>query len=306
MLIKFLLIYTLIMLICNPFIHCVQHHEMPISALSQVTPSTNGIDIKTTMNDKSTESYDDDIEDGEESDEDKTDYAPSSLDVRNAYDKQFKAFARKGEESEDDKTDYAPSSLEVRNAYDNQFKAFASNFQLKNENKKNHVTTVKPRGEASGASACSSNVCQARQDIEQASTESIRKHILMKLGMKHEPNITNYPKLTAEYREILCKRINIDPEKCLGKKSSSLEYQSDDPTEFYSDYERDRDAIADEEDVQFLSFENRIYAFPSSKLYGGMKLFLRQKLSLFRSEPTFIYTHSTAPIKCLFAVQSAT
>lgn len=217
------------MIVFNPIILCVQHNEISTSTMSQVTPSTNSINIIPAMNDKSSDSYE--YEDDEQSEEDKRDYTPSMIDVKNAY--------------------------------DSQFKAFANNFP-KNENKRIHITTVKPRMIVEMGS-CKSSVCQARKDIENASTESIRKHILMKLGMTHEPNMTSYPKLTEEYREILCKRVNIDPEKCLGNKPSSLEYQSDDPIDSYYDDGRDRDVVTEEEDVQFLSYENRIYAFPSSK-----------------------------------------
>lgn len=235
---KFLLIYAIVFVVFSPLILCMRHQDLPIgSALTpQMTPSTNSIDMKATQNEKSELSYEEDGDnDEEESDEDQNDdFAPSSSDVIKEYEKQFKAFAK---------------TFPVHN----------------NENKNHHLTTLKPR--KTTEASCSSSVCLARKGIEEASTESIRKHILMKLGMEHEPNKTNYPKLTEEFRERLCKKINISPENCLGKKLPSVEYQSDDPVDSqYVDYNEDgRDVVTEEEDVQFMSVENRIYAFPSSK-----------------------------------------
>lgn len=230
---KFLLIYVVVFAAFSPLILCMRHQDE--SDLSLITPSTNSIDTKEMANAKSEINFDysDDAED-EESDEDQIILAQA--DVREGYEKQFKAFAK--------------------------------NFPVKNEIKNSHATTMKPTRSLSVEGSCLSTACLARKDIEIASTESIRKHILMKLGMEHEPNKTNYTKLTDEDRELLCKKFNISPEKCLGKKMSNVEYQSDDPIDsHYDDYGSDRDVITEEEDVQFLSYENRIYAFPSSTYY---------------------------------------
>lgn len=248
---KFLLIYAIVFVVFSPLILCMRHQDLPNgSALTpQMTPSTNSIDMKATQNDKSELSYEEDGDTDEE------------------------------ESDEDQKDEFAPSSSDVIKEYEKQFKAFAKTFPVHNENKNHHLTTLKPRKTTEGS--CSSTVCLARKGMEEASTESIRKHILMKLGMEHEPNKTNYPKLTEEFRERLCKKINISPENCLGKKFPSVEYQSDDPVDSqYVDYgeDVDRDVVSEEEDVQFMSVENRIYAFPSSKLTSILKIELKTSL----------------------------
>lgn len=256
---KFLLIYAIVFLVLSPSILCMRHQDLPIgSALtSQMTPSTNSIDMKATLNDKSELSYE---EDGDNDEEDS---------------------------DEDQKDDFAPSSSDVIKEYEKQFKAFAKTFPMHSENKNHHLTTLKPRKTTGGS--CSSTVCLARKGIEEASTESIRKHILMKLGMEHEPNITKYPNISEELRQRLCATFNINPENCLGKKLPNVEYQSDDPVDSqYVDYnEDDRDVVSEEEDVQFMSVENRIYAFPSSKFVVLLTCFkastlktLNQKLNL--------------------------
>lgn len=218
----------------SPNILCMRHPEVPsVSVLSQATPSTNSIDTKETLHGQSESSS---MEDNLPEDDD----------------------------WDDDQNYAAPSKDEVEQEYHKQFKAFAKKTQQKNEAKNSIATTVKPRRTTEGS--CSSSACMARKDIEEASTQSIRKHILMKLGMDHEPNSTNYPKLTEEFRERLCKKMNISPENCLGKKPANVEYQSDYPIDMQDDdYESDRDVVTADEEVQFLSFENRIYAFPSSK-----------------------------------------
>lgn len=240
MLYKFLLIYALVFLAFNPLILCMRHQDVVatnVATISLTTPSTNSIDTSESLLKSESSS---DVVEGEDDSED--------------------------EDWDDDQNYAAPSRDEVAQEYQKQLKAYAKNTQLQNEMKNSFASTVKPRRTTEGS--CLSTACLARKDIEEASTESIRKHILMKLGMEHEPNITNYPKLTEEFRERLCKKMNISPKNCLGKKPSNVEYQSDDPLGSQSeDYESDRDVVTAEEDVQFLSFENRIYAFPSSEYY---------------------------------------
>ena len=250
---KFLLIYALVFIAFSPLVTCMRHQELPNESASiQITPSTNSIDTKTILNAKSDSSYDEDSDNFEE-------------------------------ESEE----YIPSSEEVRKEYEKQFQAHSKNISISNENKNSHLTTMKPIRPIEEGS-CASTACLARKDIEKASTESIRKHILMKLGMEHEPNETNYPKITKEFREFICKRMGISPENCHGKKLPNVEYQSDDPVEsHYDDYDGDRDVITEEEDVQFLSFENRIYAFPSSKF--SHKFHVQRQIS-FRLKQSLSYT----------------
>lgn len=192
---KFLLIYLLVSVVFNPLTHvqCARHFELPVnSALSQTTSTSNNIDAGASVYDQSENSYEDD--EGEDSDE-----------VSNYY----------------------ASSTDIRREYEKQFNKFSKNTSVKSEEKNFPVTIPSSREKSDGS--CSSTMCVARKNIEEASTESIRKHILMKLGMEIEPNRTNYPKLTEEFRELLCKKINISPENCLGRKKTNVEYQSDAP-----------------------------------------------------------------------------
>lgn len=168
------------------------------------------------------------------------------------------------DESFEDQT-YYQSSAEIKRLYEKQQEAFAKKYPVKNHIINAHVTSTTP--EISTEGSCSSNACIVQKDIEAANTESIRKHILMKLGMDESTlNRTNYPKLNEKLLENLCKQININPENCLGRKMTNIEYQSDDPVESMNeDFDEESVVLKEEEDVQFLSYENRIYAFPSSK-----------------------------------------
>lgn len=241
---KFLLVYVIVFIASCPFVQCMRHQDtLNTNSLSQVTPSTNSIGSTATLNDRS-ETTDDDDSDNDEI-----------------------------EDSEEDQYAHTPAHDEVAKMYAKQFRAYPKNVPKKEDPQNSQLTTIKPQQTArqTASNSCSSSMCRTRQDIEEASTASIRKHILMKLGFEHEPNITKYPKLTEEYRKILCKLNNFSSEDCLGKKPPRVEYQSDEPVDSYDEYEADRDLDRDivseeEEDVQFLSYENRIYAFPSSKL----------------------------------------
>lgn len=231
---KFLLVYVIVLIFSCPFVKCMRHQDTPnTNSLGQMTPSTNSIGSTATLNDKSFYSDDSDNDEIEESDEYHYDHTPAYDEVAKMYEKQFRAFPKT-----------VPKKEELQNS---------------------QLTTIKPQ--RASPNSCSNSMCQARQDIEEASTASIRKHILMKLGYEHEPNVTKYPKLTEDYRKLLCKLNNFSSEECLGKKLPKVEYQSDEPVDSnYDEYEADRDIVTEEEDVQFLSYENRIYAFPSSKL----------------------------------------
>ncbi|CRL08163.1 CLUMA_CG020966, isoform A [Clunio marinus] len=169
------------------------------------------------------------------------------------------------EESEEQFSQYNISqSYSAISEYERQYKSYTKNITKKIgvlPSKKNVESLIK-----SMEGSCLSTVCKARKDIEDASTESIRKHILFKLGMDHEPNITNYPKITDEFREILCKRINISPENCFGRKLPSNEYQSDAPiAPNNNDYDEDQ-STQFYEDERYMSYDNRIYAFPSTAI----------------------------------------
>lgn len=231
---KYLLIFFLIFLSIAPLTLSLRHQDYD-SSLTQLTPSTNSIDLINLLSEKSETSSEEEID-----------------------------------ESSEDQTPHQ-SSAEIKRLYEKQQEVFAKNIPAKFSVNTQHTTTPKISAEGS----CSSNACLARKDIEAANTESIKKHILMKLGMDEITlNRTNYPKLNEQLLETLCKKININPEACLGRKLPNVEYQSDDPVDsVYDDFDEDSAVTIDEgENVQFLSYENRIYAFPSSKFF--IKTFL--------------------------------
>lgn len=255
---KYLLIFFLIFVSIAPLTLSLRNQDYD-SSLTQLTPSTNSIDLIDLLNEKSEKSSE------EENDESSEDQAPhqSSAEIKRLYEKQQEIFAKK-----------IPAKLSV-------------NFQ--------HPTTPKTSAEGS----CSSNACLARKDIEAANTESIKKHILMKLGMDETTlNKTNYPKLNEQLLETLCKKININPEDCLGRKMPNVEYQSDDPVDsVYDDFDEDSAVSMDEgENVQFLSYENRIYAFPSSK-FSRNNFFDFFRLRLLFSNNKISRHFPTLPIK---------
>lgn len=237
---KYLLIYFLTLLSVAPLTYCLKHQDHPIeSSLTQKTPVKNSIDLVDLSNEKNSE---------EESDG----------------------------SNEEDPTSYQ-SSAEIRKYYEKQQEIFAKKVPAKNNVNSDHMTSTSPKIGNEGS--CSSNACLVRQDIEAANTESIKKHILLKLGMDESTlNKTNYPKLNEKLLESLCKKININPEDCLGRKSANVEYQSDDPVDsVYDDFDEDVTVVKEEEDVQFLSYENRIYAFPSSKFSIYFLFFNKKK-----------------------------
>jgi hypothetical protein len=223
---KYLLIYFLIFAPCT---YSMRYQDQSVdSSFTQIIPSKNTADLTNLSSEKNSE------EDTDESFEDQTSYQ-SSAEIKRLYEKQQEVFAKKN--------------------------------PVKNNVISAHVTSTTPKISTEGS--CSSNACLVRKDIEAANTESIRKHILMKLGMDESTlNRTNYPKLNEKLLENLCKKININPENCLGRKMANVEYQSDDPVDsVYDDFDEESVVLKEkeEEDVQFLSYENRIYAFPSSK-----------------------------------------
>lgn len=111
--------------------------------------------------------------------------------------------------------------------------------------------------------ACSGS-CFDKQARENAALDSLKKQLLTRLGMERTPNITKSQKIPENFLEEFCKRANLPPEYCLGSTMSdkNYEYQSDGPSAFE---EFDLDVIEEEEDVQYMSAESRIYAFPNCK-----------------------------------------
>lgn len=171
------------------------------------------------------------------------------------------------EENDDEDFDNVHySSAEIRKRYENQHNIFSKKSQDKSTHtnlQSNSSTERKIK-----LNTCSSDACIARKDVEAANTESIRKHILMKLGIDEEKlNHTLFPKLNERLIEGFCRNNKISLEICMGRKAEPTEYQLDSPDDIsYDEFEEDHDtSIESGENVKFLSFENRIYAFPSSK-----------------------------------------
>lgn len=170
------------------------------------------------------------------------------------------------DESEEDLEYVHYSSAEIRKRYENQHLIFSKTIQ------ENNIITSTPSNsplpKKFKANTCSSEACLARKDVEAANTESIRKHILMKLGIDEAKlNHTTFPKLNEKIIESFCRNNKISPEICISKKTEShVEYQSDSPDfSSYDEFEDHFTSVEIEENVKFLSYENRIYAFPSSK-----------------------------------------
>lgn len=227
---KYFLIYYLILSINIQCTVSMRRQDYSIeSPLPQTTPSTNSIDLRELSDDTS--------------DTNSEEYS----------------------EEVDEAVQYA-ANAEVRQRYEMQHNIFNKNVQEKIEKAGDQVTTTTPK--ILNENTCS-NACLARKDVEAANTESIRKHILMKLGMdENKLNHTNYPKLNKKLIEKFCQSHKISPEICFGRKQEFLEYQSDDPTVTFNDDDYFQDhkvSRENDENVQFLSYENRIYAFTSSE-----------------------------------------
>lgn len=246
---KFLLIYVLLFAALSPtLVLCMTRYqdkpnESASSSLSQTTPPpTNSIESESSVSDKSEISREDD-EDANVDDE--------------SY--------------EDRGSEYRSS--EILNMYKTQYATFSKKENAKVEAKDHQLTTMKSPVRTLDGGSCLSTSCLARKDIEKANEENIRKHILLKLGMPNEPNKTrHYPDLPKIVLERYCKGMGLSVESCFGSASPNVEYQSDGPinSNYDEDINGEHETITEEEDVQFLSFENRIYAFPSSKFQANV------------------------------------
>lgn len=172
-----------------------------------------------------------------------------------------------GVESEDnyeehsDENDYGgggPSKAEIFKYYEQQSKNYS-----KTTPKMSHTPHAQPLTSTMAPKACSGS-CKDKQALENAALDSFKKHLLTKLGMEKMPNITKAPKIPENMLEDICIGMKLPPESCTGKSSyRNYEYQSDGPSDLD---EFNTDVIEEEEDVQYMSAESRIYAFPSSKL----------------------------------------
>jgi hypothetical protein len=174
------------------------------------------------------------------------------------------------EEVDIDTTDeqYDDDSIDVFNAYIKQhqesIKNDKKNDAKKSKNSQNKSQTDSISNQNKEPQTCSSTKagCMEREIVE---VESIKKHLLAKLGMQAEPNSTRYPKLKESQIRKICKSFHM--RDCHGTLTKNRDYQSDDSEMFQMD--EDEDTFMDEqdeEDSQFSASEKRIYAFPSCKL----------------------------------------
>jgi hypothetical protein len=163
------------------------------------------------------------------------------------------------EEDEDEMESVTPSRSEVRLHY-----AIQSSNYTRSTPKTAHTphttdptTTIEPQ-------TCAGS-CLDRQTRENAALKSFKDILLKKLGMEHMPNVTKAHKLPDWMLEQMCIGMKMPPEYCTGKASrkgdNNYEYQSDGT----GAWDEEPDVIEDHEDVQFMSSESRIYAFPSSE-----------------------------------------
>lgn len=161
------------------------------------------------------------------------------------------------EEPSDEESDYGASSAEVFKYYEQQSRNY-SKTTPKTSNTPHAAlptSTIEPK-------SCSGS-CLDRQALENAALDSFKKHLLTKLGMENMPNVTKAQKLPEKMLEDICIGMKLPPDYCTGKPPrNNYEYQSDGPGSFD---EFDTDVIEEEEDVQYMSAESRIYAFPSGK-----------------------------------------
>lgn len=122
-----------------------------------------------------------------------------------------------------------------------------------------HLVLHETKTEAPQVSKCSAGSCLDRQSRENEALNAFKKTLLMKLGMERLPNMTKARKLPDDILAGLCIQNKWPIEYCTGKPSPyrNMEYMSDDPGSYGHEQ-----VIEQEEDVHFMSSENRIYAFP--------------------------------------------
>lgn len=166
------------------------------------------------------------------------------------------------EEPSDEESEYgaSPSSAEVFKYYEQQSRNYS-----KTTPRTSHTphaalptSTIEPK-------SCSGS-CLDRQALESAALDSFKKHLLTKLGMENMPNVTKAHKLPEKMLEEICAGMKLPPDYCTGMPPrNNYEYQSDGPGSSFDEF--DTDVIEEEEDVQYMSAESRIYAFPSGKYH---------------------------------------
>lgn len=233
---KILIISIIILLALSSCVKCMRHMSMEEE---KSTPGHNSIakniQISSLEDNNNNKSDDDDDED------DDFDYSSNNS---------------------DESGDATYSNDKVLEYYQQQ-KANYSQSQL-NENTEMSLTPHTSTTTAAPKSGCQGS-CLDRPSLESAALDSIKKHLLMKLGMEKFPNVTKTQKLPDLMLEALCTKNNMPVEYCTGKTMSkvNVEYQSDEPANMPAI--DSSDVIEEEEDVQYMSVENRIYAYPSSE-----------------------------------------
>lgn len=188
------------------------------------------------------------------------------------------------EQYDDDEDD--SESLAIFNTYVKQHQESIKNEKRSDtkKSKNNHNPSESVSNQHHEQSTCSSNKagCMEREDIE---VQSIKKHLLAKLGMQVEPNSTRYPKLKEAQIRRICKNFHMPTEVCMGPSSENREYQADDAENFQQHYNAEdyyEEDDEDENDTQFSAREKRIYAFPSRELKFFLLCFVSRKTSTFR------------------------
>lgn len=154
-------------------------------------------------------------------------------------------------------TEKTPKSANTKNKND----------EIEADNKSSHAkSTEKTNVEESSGGTCAKSVaggCKSREDME---VESIKKHLLFKLGMQKEPNVTKYPKISDAVMKIFCERYDMSEDACFGRKPDYQSDEYDSSTDEINDF--DTDDVSDDEKYQYSAIQQRISTFPSSEYFA--------------------------------------
>lgn len=251
---RILLLYLSIVLIFNPIVLCMSSSTSDTSLVAVASSTSNSIDIARLDSDKSENNFDTSVANDDSDDDDDVPMENESTlkEIEEQYKKQF----------------------QKQQTYNNKF---TSDVDRQKQHKP--VATKAPQKFLFKPQTCSSS-CMARKTLQEASLWSIRNHVLLKLGMQQEPNITINnlrDKYSPTMLEMICKKVMKNPDDCIQTIPNNPEYQSEDASivdnneDFIddSDYKRFEDSADVEneiEDIQYMSTEKRIYAFPNGKL----------------------------------------
>ena len=135
-------------------------------------------------------------------------------------------------------------------------------------------STSSSSSSSSSSSQCAS--CQNNDELKKASLESIKRHVLMKLGMEHEPNITRFPSVPKNILQVFCK--SYGRQAVNGCESSK--YENEYVSEYQADAARNEQddnvtpLISNEDEDEYFPITNRIYAFPNRKFTISFSLWI--------------------------------